>query len=98
MGFCHGGILLGNQNTHCHDDENDDDVKGGRDRLIEGSRGILQGTTAMLISFDASQVGITIIINIIIITVIVIITISMLTMTPPRSADSKSHTNTILLN
>jgi len=30
--------------------------QGGRDRLIEGSRGILQGTTAMLISFDASQV------------------------------------------
>jgi len=28
----------------------------GRDRLIEGSRGILQGTTAMLICFDASQV------------------------------------------
>jgi len=30
--------------------------QGGRDRLIEGSRGILQGTTSMLISFDASQV------------------------------------------
>jgi len=30
--------------------------QGGRDRLIEGSRGILQGTTAMLICFDASQV------------------------------------------
>merc|ERR1719429_667704 len=30
--------------------------QGGRDRLIEGSRGILQGTTAMLITFDASQV------------------------------------------
>lgn len=30
--------------------------QAGRDRLIEGSRGILQGTTAMLISFDASQV------------------------------------------
>eukprot|EP00092_Neocalanus_flemingeri_P006291 GFUD01006767.1.p1 GENE.GFUD01006767.1~~GFUD01006767.1.p1 ORF type:complete len:853 (+),score=238.10 GFUD01006767.1:61-2619(+) len=28
----------------------------GRDHLIEGSRGILQGTTAMLICFDASQV------------------------------------------
>merc|ERR1719348_2332930 len=30
--------------------------KAGRDKLIEGSRGILQGTTAMLISFDSSQV------------------------------------------
>jgi len=30
--------------------------KVGRDRLIEGSRGILQGTTNMLLSFDASQV------------------------------------------
>jgi len=30
--------------------------QAGRDRLIEGSRGILQGTTNMLISFDASQV------------------------------------------
>jgi len=28
----------------------------GRDRLIEGSRAILQGTTAMLISFDSAQV------------------------------------------
>jgi len=28
----------------------------GRDKLIEGSRGILQGTTNMLISFDTSQV------------------------------------------
>ena len=35
--------------TKCH-------PQAGRDRLIEGSRGILQGTTAMLISFDASQV------------------------------------------
>jgi hypothetical protein len=30
--------------------------QGGRDKLIEGSRGILQGTTAMLICFDSSQV------------------------------------------
>jgi len=28
----------------------------GRDKLIEGSRAILQGTTSMLISFDSSQV------------------------------------------
>jgi len=30
--------------------------KAGRDKLIEGSRGILQGTTNMLICFDTSQV------------------------------------------
>ena len=30
--------------------------QSGRDRLITGSRGILQGTTAMLVSFDESQV------------------------------------------
>lgn len=28
----------------------------GRDHLIAGSRGILQGTTAMLVAFDESQV------------------------------------------
>ena len=48
---------------HHHDHDHDGHAKGGRDRLIEGSRGILQGTTAMLISFDASQVSITIIIT-----------------------------------
>ncbi len=30
--------------------------QNGRDRLISGSRGILQGTTSMLITFDESQV------------------------------------------
>ena len=30
--------------------------QAGRDRLIQGSRGILQGTTAMLVTFDESQV------------------------------------------
>ena len=30
--------------------------QAGRDTLIEGSRGILQGTTNMLITFDESQV------------------------------------------
>ncbi len=30
--------------------------KPGRDCLIEGSRGILQGTTNMLVIFDESQV------------------------------------------
>lgn len=31
--------------------------QSGRDRLITGSRGILQGTTSMLVSFDESQVN-----------------------------------------
>jgi len=30
--------------------------QSGRDQLISGSRGILQGTTSMLVTFDASQV------------------------------------------
>ena len=53
-----------------HADHNHDYAKGGRDRLIEGSRGILQGTTAMLISFDASQVSFIILVIIIIIIII----------------------------
>ncbi len=30
--------------------------QSGRDQLIAGSRGILQGTTSMLVTFDESQV------------------------------------------
>lgn len=30
--------------------------QAGRDKLITGSRGILQGTTSMLVAFDESQV------------------------------------------
>ena len=40
----------------CKDMKRDPFSKAGRDRLIAGSRGILQGTTAMLVSFDESQV------------------------------------------
>ena len=42
----------------CKDMKRDPYSKGGRDRLIAGSRGILQGTTAMLVIFDESQVKI----------------------------------------
>ena len=31
--------------------------QAGRDKLISGSRGILQGTTTMLVVFDESQVS-----------------------------------------
>ncbi len=40
----------------CKDMKRDPYSKQGRDRLIAGSRGILQGTTAMLVIFDESQV------------------------------------------
>jgi len=40
----------------CKDMKRDPYSKAGRDRLIAGSRGILQGTTAMLVIFDESQV------------------------------------------
>jgi hypothetical protein len=40
----------------CKDMKRDPFSKSGRDRLIAGSRGILQGTTAMLVIFDESQV------------------------------------------
>ena len=43
----------------CKDMKQDPFSQGGRDRLISGSRGILQGTTAMLVSFDESQVSLT---------------------------------------
>ena len=36
----------------------------GRDRLIQGSRGILQGTTSMLVTFDESQVFISACLNV----------------------------------
>ncbi len=41
----------------CKDMKRDPYSKAGRDRLIAGSRGILQGTTAMLVFFDESQVN-----------------------------------------
>ena len=40
----------------CKEMKMDPYSQSGRDRLITGSRGILQGTTAMLVSFDESQV------------------------------------------
>ena len=40
----------------CHEMKADPYSQAGRDRLIQGSRGILQGTTAMLVTFDESQV------------------------------------------
>ena len=40
----------------CHEMKSDPFSQNGRDRLIAGSRGILQGTTAMLVTFDESQV------------------------------------------
>ncbi len=42
----------------CKDMKRDPYSKAGRDRLIAGSRGILQGTTAMLVFFDESQVNV----------------------------------------
>ena len=42
--------------TACKEMKRDPYSKGGRDHLITGSRGILQGTTAMLVTFDESQV------------------------------------------
>ena len=45
----------------CHEMKSDPYSQSGRDRLIQGSRGILQGTTAMLVTFDESQVGYSII-------------------------------------
>ena len=91
-------IMIINYDHHLHRHHHDHDHhghdKGGRDRLIEGSRGILQGTTAMLISFDASQVSI--------ITISIIITIitqpSSSVLTPSSSAASKSDKITILHN
>ena len=41
----------------CKDMKQDPFSQGGRDRLISGSRGILQGTTTMLVIFDESQVS-----------------------------------------
>ena len=43
----------------CREMKADPYSQSGRDRLITGSRGILQGTTAMLVSFDESQVCMT---------------------------------------
>ena len=43
--------------TACKEMKGDPYSQRGRDHLIAGSRGILQGTTAMLVSFDESQVG-----------------------------------------
>ena len=40
----------------CKEMKQDPYSQGGRDKLISGSRGILQGTTSMLVSFDESQV------------------------------------------
>ncbi len=40
----------------CQEMKSDPYSQSGRDRLIQGSRGILQGTTNMLVSFDESQV------------------------------------------
>ena len=40
----------------CKEMKMDPYSQNGRDRLITGSRGILQGTTAMLVAFDESQV------------------------------------------
>ena len=40
----------------CHEMKGDPYSQNGRDRLIQGSRGILQGTTSMLVTFDESQV------------------------------------------
>lgn len=40
----------------CREMKQDPYSQGGRDKLISGSRGILQGTTSMLVSFDESQV------------------------------------------
>ena len=42
--------------TACKEMKIDPYSQRGRDHLIAGSRGILQGTTAMLVSFDESQV------------------------------------------
>ena len=41
----------------CREMKIDPYSQSGRDRLITGSRGILQGTTSMLVSFDESQVN-----------------------------------------
>lgn len=41
----------------CHEMKADPYSQAGRDRLIQGSRGILQGTTSMLVTFDESQVS-----------------------------------------
>ena len=40
----------------CREMKSDPYSQNGRDRLIAGSRGILQGTTSMLVTFDESQV------------------------------------------
>ncbi len=40
----------------CSDLQRDPFSQSGRDRLIAGSRGILQATTAMLVAFDQAQV------------------------------------------
>eukprot|EP00093_Oithona_nana_P010886 10886.XXX_123334_120703_1 [CDS] Oithona nana genome sequencing. len=40
----------------CQEMKGDPYSQNGRDRLIQGSRGILQGTTSMLVTFDESQV------------------------------------------
>lgn len=40
----------------CRDMKQDPFSQAGRDRLISGSRAILQGTTSMLVVFDESQV------------------------------------------
>ena len=40
----------------CREMKSDPYSQNGRDRLISGSRGILQGTTSMLVTFDESQV------------------------------------------
>merc|ERR1739846_215736 len=40
----------------CLEMKSDPYSQSGRDRLIAGSRGILQGTTSMLVIFDESQV------------------------------------------
>ena len=42
--------------TACMEMKQDPFSQHGRDHLITGSRGILQGTTSMLVAFDESQV------------------------------------------
>ena len=42
--------------TACAEMKRDPFSQSGRDHLISGSRGILQGTTTMLVAFDESQV------------------------------------------
>lgn len=41
----------------CQELKRDPYSQSGRDRLISGSRGILQGTTNLLVTFDLSQVS-----------------------------------------